>query len=85
MGDHGRLAGPDALDEMARSVAAMLTALGDLPDEAETTRVCRVTVPEWTAEVPDLTELDTQTTDAVATWVDWQRRLTELRTRQLQH
>lgn len=81
MGDGGRFAGRDALDEMGRVVAALLAAVGDAPPAEEPTPAHRVTVPERTAELPDLAELDGLLAGAEAGWTEWRMRLAELRRR----
>lgn len=81
MGDAGRLAGREALDEMGRAVAAMLAAVGDVPPPAEPPPTPRAVVPERSPALPDLAELDATLAGAEAGWADWRRRLIELRCR----
>lgn len=81
MGDHGRLAGRDALDEMGHAVAALLAAVGDDLPDGESSSVRRAVIPERSAELPDLTELDSLLTHAETGWVEWRQRLAELQRR----
>ena len=72
MGDAGRIAGHEALDEMGRAVTRMLAAVAEPP----------VTTPPVVAdgwrELPDAAELDAALASAEAGWADWQRRLAAL-------